>query len=330
MAPTLSSWSCKYEAEGLCRKVDGAYCRPGMKGCILVGKVTFQDGVIPSPVWPSEGEDEAAEPQPDRTASSLRAAAALCALAFLSANAPARAAEPPVRKVVVAASANLRLVFEELAGSFERGNPGVKVVPTFGASGTLFAQIQQGAPFDLFLGADRGFAVRIHEAGLARGEPFHYASGRLVLWVATPAGVDPNVLGVSAVVNPAIKKIAIGNPAIAPYGAAAEQALRSAGFLDAVKGKLVLGESILQVIQFAQSGNVQAAFVPWSAVIVPPLAAQGRYVPVPAGTYSSIDQFGVVLARARDPKLAEEFAAFVRGPAGRTILERHLYALPPG
>jgi molybdate transport system substrate-binding protein len=250
-------------------------------------------------------------------------------VAFLAVAAPGRAAEPPVRKVLVAASANLRLALQEIAGAFERRNPGVKVEPTFGASGTLFAQIQHGAPFDLFLGADRAFAVRIHEAGLARGEPFPYASGRLVLWVAAPARVDPNVVGMGTVVNPAIKKIAIGNPASSPYGVAAEQALRSAGFLDAVKGKLVLGESILQVIQFAQSGNVQAAFVPWSMVIVPPLAAQGRYIAVPAGTYSPIDQFGVVLAKAREPQLAEDFAAFVRGQTGRTILERHEYALPP-
>jgi ABC-type phosphate transport system substrate-binding protein len=126
-----------------------------MKGCILVGKVTFQDGVIPSPVWPSEGEDgNAGPPVPSRgqTRLLLWAVAALCATAALSAPAASRAAEPPVRKVAVAASANLRLVFEELAGTFERRNPGVKVVPTFGASGTLFAQIQQGAPFDVFLG----------------------------------------------------------------------------------------------------------------------------------------------------------------------------------
>ncbi len=258
----------------------------------------------------------------------LRAVAALCATAVLSAPAGGRAAEPPVRRVLVAASADLRLVFEELAGTFERRNPGVKIVPTFGASGTFVAQIQQGTPFDLFLGADRAFASRLHEAGLARGAPFPYAIGKLVLWVAAPARVDPNVLGVGAVVNPAIKRIAIANPVVSPYGVAAEQALRSAGFLDTVKGKLVEAESILQVIQLAQSGNVQAAFVPWSMVVVPPLASLGRYVTVPASSYSPIEQFGVVLAGARDPKLAEEFAAFLRGPTGRTILERHKYALP--
>jgi molybdate transport system substrate-binding protein len=258
----------------------------------------------------------------------LRVAAVLAAVAVLLLPGTGRSAEPPMRKLAVAASANLRLVLLELAGAFERRSPGVKVDPTYGATGMLQAQIDQGAPFDLYLGADRESAVRLHAAGLARGQPFHYATGRLVLWVAAPARVDPNVLGMSSVANPAIKRIAIANPAVAPYGVAAEQALRTAGLLDAVKAKLVLGESILQVVQFAQSGNAQAALVPWSMALVPPLAAQGRYVVVPPGSYPAIEQYGVVLGRARDPQLAEEFAAFVRGPGGRTILERHKYALP--
>ncbi len=258
----------------------------------------------------------------------LRWTVALLAVAAVVLPGAGRSAEPPTRKLAVAASANLRLVLLELAGAFERRNPGVKVEPTYGASGLLQAQIGQGAPFDLFLGADRDSAARLHAAGLARGEPFHYATGRLVLWVTAPARVDPNVLGVAAVTNPAIKKVAIANPAVAPYGVAAEQALRAAGFLDVVKPKLVLGQSILQVVQFAQSGNAQAAFVPWSMVLVPPLAAQGRYVVVPPGSYAPIEQFGVILGRARDPQLAEDFVDFVRGPGGRTILERHKYALP--
>ncbi len=258
----------------------------------------------------------------------LRVATMLAAVAVLVAPGPGRSAEPAPRKLAVAASANLRLVLPELVGAFERRNPGVKVEPTYGASGLLQAQIAQGAPFDLFLGADRQSAVRIHAAGLARGDPFHYATGRLVLWVAASARVDPSTNGMSSVANPAIKRIAIANPAVAPYGVAAEQVLRSAGLLDAVKPKLVLGESIQQVVQFARSGNAQAAFVPWSMALVPPLAAQGRFVAVPPGSCLPIEQYGVVLGRAGDPGLAEEFVAFVRGVSGRTILERHKYALP--
>jgi molybdate transport system substrate-binding protein len=259
---------------------------------------------------------------------SLRVACLLAAAALLLAPGTGRSAEPPTRKLAVAASANLRLVLPELAGAFERRNPGVKVDPTYGASGTLRARIDQGAPFDLYLGADRESAFRIQAAGLARGQPFHYATGRLVLWVAAPARVDPNALGMSSVTSPAIQRIAIADPAVATYGVAAEQALRAAGLLDAVKAKLVLGESVLQVVQFAQGGSAQAAFVPWSMALVPPLAAQGRYVVVPPGTYPAIEQFGVVLEKARDPQLAADFAEFVRGPGGRTILERHKYALP--
>jgi molybdate transport system substrate-binding protein len=267
--------------------------------------------------------------KPFRGRSFSWSAALLAALAVLAMPVPAASAEPAPRKLAVAASANLRLALVEVAGAFERRNPGVKVEPTFGATGALQAQIQGGTPFDLFLGADRASADRLQAAGLARGEPFPYAIGKLVLWIANPARVDPGVLGLAAVSNPGVKKVAIANPEVAPYGVAAEEALRSGGILDTTRPKFVVGESVVQVVQLATSGSAQAAFVPWSFVLVPPLAAQGRYVTVPAGAYKPILQYGVVLAGARDPRLAEEFVAFLRGPSGRTILERHKYALPP-
>ena len=259
----------------------------------------------------------------------FRALAVLATAGALAAPGPTRATEPAKRTLAVATSADLRLAFVEVAGAFERRNPGVKVASTFGASGALQAQIQKGVPFDLYLGADRASASRLQAAELTRGEPFHYANGKLVLWIAAPTRLDPNLLGISAVSNAAVKKIAVANPEVAPYGAAAVEALRSAGFLEGASPKFVVGESILQVIQFAQSGKAQAAFVPWSFVLVPPLAAQGRYVVVPASTYRPIEQYGVILGGARDPQLAEEFVEFLRGPSGRTILERHKYALPP-
>ncbi len=263
-----------------------------------------------------------------RHRASARAAVAAAALLTLAAAGAARA-EPPVRKLTVAASANLRLALEEVAGAFERRSPGTKVEPTFGATGTLYAQIRNGAPFDVFLGADRDVAVRIQEAGLGGAPAFPYATGRLVLWIAGPVRVSPSQ-GLRGLTDAAVKKVAIANPAVAPYGVAAEKAMQTAGILDAVRPKLVLGESILQVIQFAQSGNVQAAFVPWSMATVPPLASLGRHLVVPAGSYPPIEQWGVVLKGARDPELAASFEAFVRGTLGRTILERHGYVLPPG
>src|SRR5512137_2748738 len=122
--------------------------------------------------------------KPFRGRSFSWSAAMLAALAVLAMPHPAGSAEPAPRKLGVAASANLRLALVEVAGAFERRNPGVKVEPTFGATSALQAQIQGGTPFDLFLGADRASADRLQAAGLARGEPFHYANGKLVLWVA--------------------------------------------------------------------------------------------------------------------------------------------------
>jgi molybdate transport system substrate-binding protein len=266
-------------------------------------------------------------PFPASTSTLARAFPALALLAALAVP-PAARAEPPVRTLKVAASANLRLAVQELGGAFERRNPGVKVEYTYGATGTLQAQIRQGAPFDVFLGADRESATKIQEAGLAAGPAFHYATGRLVLWIAGPVRVNPATQGVRGLTDKAIKKVAIANPAVAPYGVAAEKAMESAGVLDAVRPKLVLGESILQVIQFAQSGNVQAALVPWSMANVPPLASLGRHAMVTAGTYPPIEQWGVALQAARDPELARSFVAFLLGSTGRTILDRQNYVLP--
>jgi molybdate transport system substrate-binding protein len=142
--------------------------------------------------------------------------------------------------------------------------------------------------------------------------------------------VNPATQGLRSLTDAGIRKVAIANPAVAPYGLAAESAMRSAGVLEAVQPKLVKGESILQVIQFAQSGNVQAAFVPWSMAIVPPLASLGRHTVVPAGSYPPIEQCGVVLKGAREPELAASFEAFLRGTTGRTVLDRHGYVLPAG
>ncbi len=256
--------------------------------------------------------------------------AVVLALAVSTTPGAALAADAPQRKIVVAAAASLRLPMQDLIAVFERRTPGVKVEATFGSTGALQAQVRQGAPYDVFLGADRDAATRLHEAGLGRGDPFPYAIGRLVLWVSAHSRVDPNALGVAAVTKPGIKKIAIANPAVAPYGVAAEQALRAAGFLDAVRPKLVLGESVLQVVQFAQTGNAEAAFVPWPFVTIPPLASMGRFIPVPPTSYAPIEQWGVVLSGGRDPALGEAFADFVRSPPGRTIIERHKYMLPPG
>lgn len=240
-------------------------------------------------------------------------------------SAPARGASAPTI-LSVAVAANLKPAMQELARAFEAARPGVEVRVTAGASGTFFAQISAGAPFDLFFSADRDYPRRIVEAGLAEPEVV-YAVGRLVVWVPAGSPLDVARSGLAALAAPAARKIAIANPALAPYGRAAEAALRAAGVYEAVKDRLVLGQSVAQAAQFAQSGAADAALLPASLAALPELAS-GIAVPVPPATHPPLEQSAVVLRAARDPALARAFLELVAGPPGREILRRHGYDLP--
>jgi molybdate transport system substrate-binding protein len=252
----------------------------------------------------------------------------LALLALVARAAPPGAAEP--RRLAVAASADLRIPLEDMIGAFEGRFPGVKVVPTYAASGVHVDRIEKGAPFDVFLGADRGGAERLQRAGLGASAPFPYATGRIVLWVAASARVDPASKGIRSVVEPSVRRVAIEDPAVSPYGVAAEQVFRSTGFLDLVKGRLVLGEDVLKVVRLCEVGEAQAAVVPRSLAMVPPLAAMGRHVLIQPGSHDPIEQWGIVLKGAANPGAAADFEAFVRSPAGRVVLDRHGYGVPPG
>jgi len=246
---------------------------------------------------------------------------------------PAAAAAAAVavpRTLTVAAAANLEPVLQELIRAFEAANPGAKVRTTLGASGRFFAQIQQGAPFEVFLAADASFPARLVEAGLSSGPAFHYALGRLALWVPADSRLDLEKAGLRALLDPSVRKVALGNPAVAPYGVAAEEAMRFTGVLEAVKEKFVLGQSAAQAAQFALSGAAQAAFLPLSLATVPPLSRLGRHLILPPSSHRPIEQAGVILKGARDPGLARAFVAWLLGPDGRAILARHGYESPPG
>ena len=244
----------------------------------------------------------------------------LAALAALPAQAVAR------RPLTVAAAANLRPALRELTEAFERVEPRAEVRVTLGASGTLFAQVQNGAPFDVFLSADRDLPRRLVEARLG-GPEVVYALGRLVVWTprGSPLGVER--AGLRALAAAGVRRIAVANPAVAPYGRAAIAALRAAGVLDAVRGRLVYGESVAQAAQFAATGAADAALLPASLALDPPLSG-GSAVPVSPSLHPPLEQSAVVLARAREPELARAFLAFVTGPGGREILRRRGYEVP--
>lgn len=248
---------------------------------------------------------------------------ALALSAAAAAPAPARAA-----RLSVAAAANLKPAMDELARGFEARRPDVDVAVSTGASGAFFAQLQNGAPFDLFFSADREYPRALAAAGLAApGGEVVYAIGRLAVWVPPGSRVDPGERGLRALAGPGVRRLAIPNPAVAPYGRAALAALEAAGIAEAVKDRLVLGQSVSQAAQFAESGAADAAIVPLSLALSPALSG-GRTFPLPPDAHPRLEQAAVVIAHARQPALARAFLAYVTGPDGREILSRHGYALP--
>ncbi len=229
----------------------------------------------------------------------------------------------------IAAAANLKGALEELILAFKQESPKAEVLATYGASGTFFAQIRNGAPFDLFLAADADFPAKLAAVGLASGLPFPYAHGKLVLWVPAASRLDLERDGLKALLDPSVKKLAIANPAVAPYGIAALEALRTTRLYGDLQEKLVLGQNVSQAAQFAESGNAQAAILPLSLAMLAPLRDEGRFVAVPPSAYRPIQQVGIVLQRAKDLETTRTFVAFLVGSRGRALLQKNGYDLPP-
>lgn len=230
--------------------------------------------------------------------------------------------EPSAAPLRIAAAADLALAFEEVGKAFE-AKTGRRTIVTFGSTGLLAKQIAEGAPFDVFAAANVSFVDELVQKGAALGDTKAlYARGRIVIWTRAEAASPPASLADLA--DARFRKIAIANPEHAPYGRAAEQALAKAGILGAVKERLVYGENVRQALQFAQTGNVDAAIVALSLAI----PSGGRYVPVDDALHAPLDQALVVCARSGDVAGARAFAAFVNNPEGRAIMRRFGFLLP--
>lgn len=253
-----------------------------------------------------------------------RRLALLAAFAACAVPAPAAGAQ----KLTVAAAADLRFALDELASRFRAAHPAVDLAITYGSSGNFFAQIQNGAPFDVFLSADVDYPRRLIAAGLAgRDSLFLYGVGRIVVWVPGGSPLDPPGLGIHLLEAPSVRHIAIANPQHAPYGRAAEAALRSLGVYDRVAPKLVLGENIGQAFEFVESGAAEAGIVALSLALAPAARGHGRYWEVPAGAYPKIEQGGVILARAPAGPAAQ-FRAFLLSAEARRILKQYGFSVP--
>ncbi len=225
-------------------------------------------------------------------------------------------AMPPVT-IHVAAASDLTPAFTEI-GSSLGSSKSIKVVFTFGSSGLLSKQIEQGAPFDVFASASEGFVDRLEPQGLVlQGSRQIFAQGRLVIWQRQDAATPVNSL--QQLATPAIHRIAIANPEHAPYGLAARQALESRNLWEAVKEKIVFGENVAQALQFAQTGNVDAAIVAQSLATRP----QGRAIPVEPEAHAPINQTLCILRRSQQPEACRQFVEFLLSAGGRAILERY-------
>jgi molybdate transport system substrate-binding protein len=199
----------------------------------------------------------------------------------------------------------------------------------FGSSATLTRQIRDGAPFELFLSADEEFPSQLAAAGLTRGAGVIYASGRLVLFAPTgsPLTVDERLTGLSRLVKEhKVTRFAIANPALAPYGKAAEAVLRKHGLWDAIRPQLVMGDTITQAAQFATTGNAVGGLVAYSLVLGPGVAERGKYVVIPEADHPPLQQRMVLLKRAGD--VASQFYAYIQAEAARAILRKHGYGVP--
>ncbi|GAB4473820.1 MAG: molybdate ABC transporter substrate-binding protein [Burkholderiaceae bacterium] len=252
-----------------------------------------------------------------------RAIRALSSLIALAALVPSAAQD---RAPIVAAASDLKFAVTEIAARFE-SDTGRKVQLNFGSSGNFARQIRQGAPFELFMSADEGFVFELADAGLTRDRGALYAVGRIVLYAPkdSPLVLDAELKGLRAGWD-GVRKFAIANPEHAPYGRAAQQALRALGLWDFVQPKLVLGENIAQTAQFVTTGNAQAGIIALSLALAPDLQRQGKHVLLPEKLHDPLRQRMVLTRRASDT--AVQFYAYLQQPPARAILKRYGFVLP--
>lgn len=227
--------------------------------------------------------------------------------------------------VHVAVAANFTAPAQALARIFtqETGN---QAELSFGSTGAFYAQIRQGAPFDVLLAADATRPEKLEAQELIQpGSRFTYAVGQLALWSARPGMVD----GDGAVLKHGdFKRLAIANPKLAPYGAAAEQTIAKLGLRQALQSKLVMGESIGQTYNFVATGNAELGFVALSQVLAGKKERPGSVWVVPAPDHAPIVQDAVILKRAANNPAAQAWVGLLRSPRGRALIRSYGYAIP--
>jgi molybdate transport system substrate-binding protein len=228
--------------------------------------------------------------------------------------------------LTVAVAANVKFVFDELKTEF-KAETGIDVNGVFSSSGKINAEIKSGAPYDVFMSADMAFPEALHKSGYAVAAPKVYAQGVLVLWTLQPLDLKQ---GMNVLTSAAVKKVAMANPKLAPYGLEAMHALEHFKLREAVEPKLVYGESIAQVNQYIDTRSVEIGFTAKSVVLSPQMQGHGKWIEVPRDSYQPIEQGMVMLKHGVDTNAesAKLFMAFMASPKARGILEKFGYIMP--
>lgn len=244
-------------------------------------------------------------------------AALVLALAYVTACKDKSTTTTTHDELTVAAASDLTPAFEELGREFESAN-GIKVTFTFGSTGMLTKQIENGAPVDLFAAANVSYVDDLDKKGLIIPDSkATYARGRITLW--TPDTSDIRLQGIADLARPEVQRIAIANPDHAPYGLAAKQALESVGIWERIRPKLVYGDNIRQTLQYAETGNVDVSIVALSLSI----QSRGRWTLIPEELHQPIDQGLGIIKTTKNEKAARAFAAFLAGPQGQAIMKKY-------
>ncbi len=224
--------------------------------------------------------------------------------------------------LTVSAASDLTLALDEI-GRLYHEQAGVDVTFNYGSSGQLSQQIAAGAPVDLFFSANRQFVQELVDAGVVgETDAALYAIGRITVWMRADSPLE--IASLADLTDPRVKRIAIANPDHAPYGVAAREALQSAGLWEELQPRIVMAENVLQALQFADSGNADAAIVARSLSV----QGDGRWVLVPEDLHSPLEQTLAVIPGSPLAEEARRFADFVNGPVGRPVLEQYGFALP--
>lgn len=226
----------------------------------------------------------------------------------------------------MAAAADLNLVLDEVVERLARRRPSIRVETTHGSSGTMHAQLRQRAPYDVYLSADVEYPRDLIARGIGTEQDlFTYAIGRIVVWVPRGSTLAIEREGLGALAG--ASRIAMANPRHAPYGRAAEAALRNAGIWSRVSGHVVLGENVAQAAQFVQSGAADAGIVARSLAVAPAMREAGRFWEIPENTHPRLTQGGLILPWAVSREAAVRFRDYLLGDEGRQLLALHGFDL---